>query len=71
MAPLYLGLIADLGILVVGFYRELARALGEFGDMIQEPRRARGTLLGRAATGYRAQSRRVRIEKCRKLPPNG
>jgi len=33
MAPLYLGLIAALGIILVQFYRELARTVVGFGEM--------------------------------------
>src|SRR5258708_34325246 len=33
MAPLYLGLIAALGIVLVEFYRELAHTVAGFGEM--------------------------------------
>jgi uncharacterized protein (TIGR00645 family) len=33
MAPLYLGLIAALGIVLVEFYRELAHTIAGFGEM--------------------------------------
>jgi uncharacterized membrane protein YqhA len=42
MAPLYLGLIAALGIVLVEFCRELAHTIAGFGgiDRHGEPRRA-------------------------------
>src|ERR1700676_973354 len=36
MAPLYLGLIAALGIILVEFFRELARIITGFGEMTPE-----------------------------------
>lgn len=36
MAPLYLGLIAALAILIIEFYRDLARTLAEFTAMTPE-----------------------------------
>jgi uncharacterized protein (TIGR00645 family) len=36
MAPLYLGLIAALGIVMVEFFRELARTVAGFGEMTTE-----------------------------------
>jgi uncharacterized protein (TIGR00645 family) len=36
MAPLYLGLIAALGIILVEFFRELVRIIAGFGDMTSE-----------------------------------
>jgi uncharacterized protein (TIGR00645 family) len=36
MAPLYLGLIAALGIILVEFFRELVRIIAGFGDMTPE-----------------------------------
>ena len=36
MAPLYLGLIAALGIVLVEFYRELAHTIAGFGEMTMD-----------------------------------